>query len=208
MKQIPLLVLVVFGLSMCKLMDRFKKQGGSNSDSGTSSSSGDTGNEKFERPTPSAAETAALAGGQSAKWNDQGLSWTVPAKWTKSSDDKHSYGWGGGQTAFLNLNISVMGEDFPTDVSLKAFYDSAKSRMKNGELDQLRWLELDGMKGIQWRESKPDKGGDIRRLQWMAYRKYAGQSQLVNLILSADSDNFAKRQDEFYGILYSTKLQR
>jgi len=55
--------------------------------------------------------------------------------------------------------------------------------MKNGELDQLRWLELDGMKGIQWRESKPDKGGDIRRLQWMAYRKYAGQSQLVNLIL-------------------------
>src|SRR6266478_8285507 len=118
MKHIPLLVLVVFGLSMCKLMDRFKKPGGSNSDSGSSSSTGGTGSEKFERPTPSAAETAALAGGQSAKWNDQGLSWTVPAKWTMSSDDKHSYGWGGGQTAFLNLNISVMAEDFPTDVSL------------------------------------------------------------------------------------------
>src|SRR6266496_2707508 len=161
MKHIPLLLLVMFGLSMCKLTDRLKGLGGSNSNGGSSSNSGGPGGVTFEHPNPTTAESAAIAGGQTAKWNAQGLMWTVPSKWTNTTDEKLTYGWGGGQTAFMNLNISVMSDTFPVDASLPAYYDSAKSRMKNGELDQLRWLELDGMKGIQWRESKPDKGGDI-----------------------------------------------
>jgi hypothetical protein len=47
---------------------------------------------------------------------------------------------------------------------------------------------------------------DIRRLQWQAYRKYAGQTQLVNLILSTNGAAFPKHEDELYAILYSTKL--
>jgi len=47
---------------------------------------------------------------------------------------------------------------------------------------------------------------DIRRLEWQAYRKYAGFTQLVTVILSSDGGNFPKHEDELYGILYSTKL--
>ena len=47
---------------------------------------------------------------------------------------------------------------------------------------------------------------DIRRLEWQAYRTYAGQTQLVTLILSTNGANFPKHEDELYGILYSTKL--
>ncbi len=40
----------------------------------------------------------------------------------------------------------------------------------------------------------------------MTYRKYAGQTQLVNIILSSYGKNFPQVQDALYGTLYSTKL--
>ena len=99
-----------------------------------------------------------------------------------------------------------LGEDFPTAVSLKAYYDGAVQRKKNGELDQLRYMEIDGVKGVEFREVNPEKPDDIRRLQWIAYRKFAGQTQMVNLILSSNGKTFPARQDELYAILYSMKL--
>jgi len=100
-----------------------------------------------------------------------------------------------------------MDESFPTDISIQAFYDGAKTRSKNGEVDELKWLELDGLKGVQFRESDPEKPDGIRRLQWLAYRKYAGQVQMVNVMLSSSGKGFPQHQDAMYGILYSTKIQ-
>jgi hypothetical protein len=106
----------------------------------------------------------------------------------------------------LIVNISPMDESFPTDISIKAFYDQAKTRMKNGEVDEVKWLEIDGLKGVQFREANPEQLDGIRRLQWMAYRKYAGQVQLVNLMLSSNGKGFPKHQDEMYGVMCSTKI--
>jgi len=91
-------------------------------------------------------------------------------------------------------------------MSIKGFYDQEKTRSKNGEVDELRWLELDGVKGVQFRESNPEKPDGIRRMQWLAYRKYAGQVQMVNVMLSSSGKGFPEHQDEMYGVLYSTKL--
>jgi hypothetical protein len=113
---------------------------------------------------------------------------------------------GGGDFQFLIVSISPMGEDFPTDISLKAFYDGAVTRKKNGEVEEVRWLELDGVKGVSFREAMPEGAEDPRRLQWMTYRKFAGQTQMVNLILSTKGRNFDKSLDTLYGILYTTKL--
>ena len=99
-----------------------------------------------------------------------------------------------------------MDEDFATEVSIKASYDGAKTRAKNGEVDELKWVEIDGLKGVQFREANPEKPDGIRRLQWLAYRKFAGQVQMVNLMLASDGKDFEPHKDEMYGILYSTKL--
>ena len=99
-----------------------------------------------------------------------------------------------------------MDEKFPTDASIQAFYDQAKTRAKNGEVDEVKWLEIDGLKGVEFREANPEKPDGFRRLQWMAYRKFAGQVQLVNVMLATDGKNFKRHQDAMYGILYSTKL--
>jgi hypothetical protein len=133
----------------------------------------------------------------------------MPPKWTKVTDERNSFALrspGSWDAANLIVSISPMAEDFPTDVSIREYYDGAKTRMKNGELDQLRWLEIDGVKGIEFREATPDKPDGIRRLQWIAYRKYAGQVQQVNIILSTDGKDFPRHEDAMYGVLYSTKL--
>jgi hypothetical protein len=209
MKHIPILLLIGFSLSLCNLANKLhgKKSGSGGSDTASSS---DSGGAVAERAKPSAAQEAALAGGQEVKWNQQGISFTVPAKWTESSNnDSKTFAWrspGGFEAANLIVNISLMDESFPTDVSIKAFYDGAKTRAKNGEVDELKWVEIDGLKGVQFRESNPEKPDDFRRLQWMAYRKYAGQVQLVNVMLSTTGKGFGQHQDAMYGVLYSAKI--
>ena len=209
MKQLPVLLVLGFALALCNLSSKLKNAGKSGGSGKSTSSSTDTGGASVEHPEPTAAQTAALAGGQSVRWDKQGMSWTVPPQWTQATNDEKMLVWrspGSWDAASLIVNISTMDEKFPTVVSLKAFYDGAKTRSKNGEVDELKWLEIDGLKGVEFRESNPAKPDDSRRLQWLAYRKYAGQVQLVNLLLASRGKDFSRHQDAMYGILYSTKI--
>jgi len=112
----------------------------------------------------------------------------------------------GSEGATLNVNISPMDDSFPTDASIQAFYDGAKTRAKNGEVDELKWVEIDGLTGVQFREANPEKPDDFRRLQWLAYRKYLGQVQMINLMLATTGKGYDQHKDAMYGILYSTKI--
>jgi hypothetical protein len=205
MKQVPTMLVLGFALTLCNLTGKLTNTGNSNGPGKTNSGEGITA----EKAEPTAAQKAALAGGQEAKWDKQGMSWTVPPKWTRTMDETKEFAMrspGSFDAANLIVNISSMTEDFPTDNSLKATYDDQKNRMKNGEVDQLRWLEIDGVKGVQFRESNPEKPDGIRRMQWIAYRKYAGQVQYVNVMLSTDGKDFPRHEDAMYGVLYSMKL--
>jgi hypothetical protein len=183
--------------------------GASTTTTGTTSSADATGGEAVERPAPTELQKAALEGGQEVKWDQQGMIWTLPANWKKQTVETKMFVWNtraGRDLSSLIVNISPMAEDFPTDISLKAFYDGAVTRKKNGEVDEVRWLELDGVKGVAFREAPPEGEDDARRLQWIAYRKYAGQTQMVNLMLATAGRSFENNRDTFYAILYSTKL--
>jgi hypothetical protein len=211
MKLIPILVFLGLALSLCNLSNALKKATNSNNSnsSSPSSSSSEGGGAAVEHAQPTAAQTSALEGGQEIKWDQQGMSWTVPPKWKEATNESKMFVWrspGGFDAASLIVNISTMDESFPTEVSLNAFYDGAKTRAKNGEVDELKWMEIDGLKGVQFRESNPEQPDGFRRLQWLAYRKYAGQVQMVNLMLSTTGKDFPRHQDAMYGILYSTKL--
>ncbi len=183
--------------------------GASTTSAGSSSSADTTGGQTVERPQPTAAQLAAIEGGQEAKWDQQGITWTVPKGWVKDRAETLMFNWrspGGGDFGFLIANISPMGESFPTDISLKAMYDQTVERKKMGQVEDVRWLELDGVKGVTLREAPPENKEDPRRIQWMTYRKYAGQTQMIILTLSSTGRSFDKWQDALYGILYSTKL--
>lgn len=205
MKTIPLLLVLGLALSLCNLTNKLKEVGSSGG--GSKSDPAASGGADVETPTPTAAQIAALAGGKNVTWDQQGMSWTLPPDWKETTNETKSLVWSApGSSANLNVSISPMDESFPTDISIQAFYDGAKTRAKNGEVDELKWVEIDGLKGVQFRESNPEKPDGIRRLQWLAYRKYAGQVQMVNLMLASDGKDFPGQQDAMYGILYSTKI--
>jgi hypothetical protein len=219
MKKISLTIALCLSMAACGQSGNKSEQANassaSSSSSSTSSSSSsasspattgsDAGGETVEHPSPTAAQTAALENGQTVNWDQQGITWTFPAKWKKMNAETEQFTWSSGDGGFMTVSISTFDENFPADISLKAMYDQNKGLKKNGKIDELRYLELDGLKGVQYRES-PEKDDDFKRLMWLAYRKYAGQTQLVNVNISTSKKNFPKLQDEFYAILYSTKL--
>jgi len=201
MKHVPLLLLLAFAFSLCNLSSKLKK--------GNSNGSSDSGGVVTDRAEPTAAQLAALSGGTEIKWDQQGMTWAVPPKWTQTTNESKTFVWrspGGSDAASLIVNISPMDENFPTDVSINAFHDGAQTRAKNGEVDEVKWLAIDGLKGVEFREANPEKPDGFRRLQWMAYRKFGGQVQLVNVMLATDGKDFQRHRDAMYGILYSTKL--
>jgi hypothetical protein len=162
-------------------------------------------------PQPTAAQAAAVAGGQSATWALQGFSWTVPQRWRNTTAESTSFVWrspGSTDAAFLIVNVSPMSADFPVDISLKASYAAAEQRKKNGEVDEVRWLKLDGVKGIIFREAEPEDSSNPQRLQWLGYRTYQGKPQFINIMLSSQGKYFEKYKDAMYGILYSTKMTK
>jgi hypothetical protein len=207
MKHIAALVLIGFALSLCNLSERLHK-GNSNSGSAVpSSSSSSSGSAEPGRAT--AEQIAALAGGQQIQWERQGMSWTVPPGWTQQENESKSFMWrspGGADAASLIVSISPMSDSFPTDSANDASYQQAKDRAKNGEVDEVKWVEIDGLKGVQFREASQEHPDAPRRLQWLSYRKYLGQVQGINLMLATQSKDFERHKNALYGILYSTKI--
>jgi hypothetical protein len=207
MKHIVALVLIAFALSLCNLSERLHKGNSNSGPSGSGSSSSSGGSAEPGRAT--AEQIAALAGGQQIKWERQGMSWTVPAGWTEQENESKSFMWrspGGADAASLIVSISPMSDSFPTEAANDASYQQAKDRAKNGEVDEVKWVEIDGLKGVQFREANQEDPDAPRRLQWLSYRKYLGQVQGINLMLATQSKDFEHHKNALYGILYSTKI--
>jgi len=205
MKKVFVLFAIVFVVVACNLSSKLKNSNSSTSDPSSSGAKTADG-EPVEKANPTAAQSAAIANGQTVTWDQQGITWTLPANWKKMDVRNESLSYGGGG-AFLTVAISTMPQmkDL-VGVSIKAMHEAAKTQQKIGKYDEVRWLELDGVRGVGFRESKQEMTGDIRRLEWQAYRTFAGNTQLITMILSTNSGDFSKHEDELYGILYSTKV--
>ena len=122
--------------------------------------------------------------------------------------EKESLNYGSPDNAFLIGSISVMANDFPSDISLKATYDSALQQLKNAKYETVRYVEIDGITGVEWTEAMPEQKDSPRRFQWIAFRNYQGQNQQLNIMLSTKGSNFDKHRDNFAAIMYSMKIAK
>jgi hypothetical protein len=213
MKLILSFGLLFFAMTFCGLSDRLKSlTGSSNSNTATNSASNSAANKSSDVP----AEKATLTGPQQAiqdgsveiKWPEQGLTWKLPPSWKKMSTTDLGLNYGSPDNAFLIATISNMPDTMPTAVSLKATYESALELLKQGKYEKVRWLEIDGVKGVEWWEAMPESKTDPRRHQWISFRNYQGQNQQMNIMLSTAGDNFDKHRDEFPAIMYSMKIPK
>ena len=77
-------------------------------------------------------------------WDQQGINWTVPKGWKKSDVSKLQFNYASPDNAFLLVSISEMSDDFPMDISLKAYYDQAMQQLKQGHYEMCGCLTLTG----------------------------------------------------------------
>jgi hypothetical protein len=215
MKSLLTLGLMTFAMTFCGLGERIKQMqsGASRTNSSSSSSSS---NSTTSKSAEAGADTPQLTAEQQAiqdkstetKWDEQGISWKLPAGWRKVDLKKESGYFSGGTAVSLLPTISVLSDDFPNDISLKAEYDSALNQMKNGKYESVRYVEIDGVRGVEWVESPPEEKDGSRRHQWIGFRRYLGQNQQLNIMLAGNGTNFDKNRDQFAAILYSMKIDK
>lgn len=204
MKSIISLALVSFAFTFCGLSERLKSMSGGQGPGGSSNST-KTGPISAEKPSLSPAQQAIADGAKETKWDDQGLSWKLPAGWKKMDVKKESFNYSGPGNAFFSITISLMPDDFPMDSSLTAYYDQAIQQMRNGKYEKARYLAIDGIDGVEFVEAPPEDKDGPRRHQWIGYRNYLGQKQMLNVMLSTAGTNFEKHRDEFPAIMYSMR---
>lgn len=199
-----------FALVFCGIGDRLKGITGDSDSSSASNSSSTTGKDdvKAETAEMTSAQRAIADDATEAKWDDQGISWKLPKGWNKMDVRKESFNHGSPATGFLIGTISVMSADFPSQSSIEATYSSALEQLKQGKYEKVRWLEIDGVKGVEWVESMPEDKDGARRHQWIAFRNYQGQNQQLNIMVSTKGTNFDKQRDTFAAIMYSMKIPK
>src|SRR5437762_4900559 len=143
MKNLIPLALLVLVVSACNLSNKLKSNKNGESSSSSASSSGNPtkiGDDPVEKPNPTAAQMAAIANGQEAKWDQQGITWTLPASWKKQEVRNESLSYGG-NGAFLTVAISPLPQmENLVDTSLKAMFEGARTNQKIGKNDEVRWL--------------------------------------------------------------------
>lgn len=206
MKILLSIGLFMFALSFCNITEKFTgeksfKPTDDTPETNSTEPIGETDTEVEKAELTS--EQDKLLDGETVKWEEQGLSWRLPKGWRKISKTRNMLNYGSRDNAFLIASISAMADDFPADASVKAFYDGAVTRMKNGEVRDVKYTEIEGVKGVEFVESSPEDKGDAHRHQWIAYREYSGQVQMLNIMLSTKGSNFEKHSEEFQAILYS-----
>ena len=209
MNSILSLGIIIFALTFCGLGDKLKGLSAANGTANTSSnSSSKNSSGSVEQPKPTAAQQAMIESGTETTWDAQGISWSLPASFKKMQVLKESFNYGSPGAGFLIASISVMPDDFPSESSIDATYTSALEQLKQRKYENVRWLEIDGVKGVEWVESMPEIKDGARRHQWIAFRKYLGQNQQLNVMVSTDGDKFEARRDSFAAIMYSMKIPK
>src|SRR5258706_4298197 len=193
---------VAAGIFIYYNMNRPEKGSNSNPNS-TGSNSSSASSTSAEKPKLTPAQQAIIDGGTETKWDDQGLSWKLPAGWKKLDVSKESFNYQSPDNAVLLVNISDLGDSFPMDISLKAYYDQAMQQLRNGKYESVKMVEIDGLPGVEFTEAPPPGNDDARRHQWIGYRRYLGQVQQLNVMTSTRAANFGKHSDDFPAILYS-----
>lgn len=210
MKTLLTIGAVIFAMTFCGLQEKLKSISGGNSNTSTSSntSGSKTSDTKAEKPALTAAQQAIADAGTETKWDDQGVSWKLPANWKKIKVLERLFNYGSPDNAFIIASVFEVADSFPVDVSLKSTYDGALGKVESGEYEKARMLEIDGVVGVEWTEKMPEDKGDPRRHQWIAWRKHNGKNQQVNVILSTAGSNFDKHRDDFAAVLYSMKAPK
>jgi hypothetical protein len=145
-----------------------------------------------------------VTNGRPVRWEEQGMTFTSSGSWRVGGSDGNTFTLRGPFDAHLTVDVLAVKDKISPENTLQQEYERALPLQKAGLFAEVRYLELDGVKGLL--ERLAGKGNEQVTLEWMAYRKYKGNLQYIWLHLSSPRDSYKERQYELNGILYSIKI--
>lgn len=152
----------------------------------------------------------AVTNEQTIRWDKYSISFRIPADWTKddslSQEEKRGNKtidglvWRGSKDQRIEFLIETSDTEFPvsSEAMLAADYESSKSGPV--QLEDVRYLDVNGVKGLYYRRPLPDDGVNAT---WLTYRQHKGRQQSIVIILGG----LRKDLEHLNSILSSVKLE-
>jgi len=145
--------------------------------------------------------------GQTIRWQKYGITFTVPPNWTKDttlSDREDRLGdhttdeqtWRGAKDQRFEMLVDTCETDFPASIDEMLAAD-LKSSAGNSAYQDVRYLEINGVKGLSWRQ------GDDLNIRWLTYRHYKNKAQMIGITAAGSQNDL----DLLTKILMSTKIE-
>jgi len=178
----------------------------------TACGSGETANtaadpSKPVKAKPSAAQQALISKAVETPWDEQGMSWKLPADWTKVSVNEETFSYTSPDGASFMVKASPLSANVSPEASVESEYQAAAQMQKDGKYESARITEIAGMAGVEIVESNPEDQSAARRHQWIAYRKNGEQLERLNVTAFVQAGKYEEHADEFTAILYSLKAK-
>ncbi len=198
MKLLFICVFIVVTMTAC----------GSRGDVATNANSATPGVPKAEKAALSVEQQELLKGGTEASWPEQGLAWSLPGEWTKILVNDETLYYQSSYGAFLSVKVTRLPDDIAPETNTLSFYDQAKQQLDAGRYQSVKMLDIVGLQGVEFVEAPPEDSKGPRRHQWIAYRKYQGVNQQLNVMTAIESAMFDQHANEMAAALYSMKLTK
>lgn len=210
MKPLLFLSILIFAVSSCGRIGSTLK-----SDSITKSLENSNGLASSQTPSTSddaktlkltAKQKKIIANGKELDWKVNGLSWKIPKDSNKLLERDMILTYRSPSSVTLVASVTP-SQSYDRAVSIiKGHYEQAVINEKNNLVEQVRYLELDGIKGIEFIEKIPNNDG-WQRHQWIAYREFNKQPQIISVMCGTEVADFENNKDICAATLYSIKVK-
>lgn len=145
---------------------------------------------------------------QTIGWEKYAITFSVPSDWTKDtslSDREDKLGdhitdeqvWRGAKNQRFELLVDTSDTDFPASIDEMLEAD-LKSSSGNSAYQDVRYLEINGVKGLSWRQVD-----DELNIRWLTYRHYNGKAQMIGTTVVGPQND----SELLTNILVSTKIE-
>lgn len=210
MKPLLFLGILIFSASSCVKIDSALK-----SDSTTKSlensyeeaySQTPSISNNAEPPKLTAKQKKIIDRGKELDWKVNGLNWRIPQDSNKllERDTILTYRSPSSVTFVASVTPS---QSYDKAVSIiKGHYEQALANEKNSLVEQVRYLEIDGIKGVEFIEKVPNNDG-WQRHHWIAYREFNKLPQVIAVMCGTKVAAFENNKDVCAATLYSMKVK-
>lgn len=162
---------------------------------------------------PETAPETQVENGRKYVWADGGVSVVVPKNWEKRQESAGGFMWlmpatppyGGEPSLNVGVMVSPRGDEVPAD-ALESDYEFLLTQQKDGKVKNLKFLVIDGVKGVYSEPSEGTESFDERGITWKSLRTRDGKRQLLLFNLRTTQKRYEQVKSDLEKVLYSIKF--